>query len=186
MHLPRHRRAQCSRRRIQIATATDGEGVEVEDSALSIWISDRSRSLQEARDIGNAILEAVSQAELADPFVRRCLEESGPSTSVRIARIFREENRRSTTGCGQRGASHREQGRPAPEEPRGVPRGVEGTQSRTSERELVRSSTSEQRAILEPALQHPESPQGRSGANQVERRTGLQRNAKADAQRART
>jgi hypothetical protein len=40
---------------------------ELDDSALGIWINQQEKSLQEARDIGHAILKAVSEAELAVP-----------------------------------------------------------------------------------------------------------------------
>jgi hypothetical protein len=77
---------------IQISTATDHQGEEVEDSALSVFIDQREFSLKEAWEIGNAIVASVSQAELADKHLRKCLQENGPSTSVRVARIFRDEN----------------------------------------------------------------------------------------------
>ena len=77
---------------VQISTGTDGKGEEVEDCALSVFIDQRQFSLQEAWDIGNAILTSVSQAEMSHPYVRACLEDGGPSASVKAGRRLREEN----------------------------------------------------------------------------------------------
>jgi hypothetical protein len=78
---------------VQVSTGTEDNGDEVEDCALSVFINERQYSLQEAWDIGNAILAYVSQAELSPLYVRRCLDERGPSASVKAARKLREESR---------------------------------------------------------------------------------------------
>jgi hypothetical protein len=57
-----------------------------------VFIDQRQFSLQGAWDIGNAILAFVAQAKLSHLYVRACLEEVGPSASVRAAHRLPEEN----------------------------------------------------------------------------------------------
>jgi hypothetical protein len=75
---------------IQISTATDDKGEEVDDCALSVFINGRQYSLQEAWDIGNALLAYVGQAELSHPYVRGCLERRGAVAAARAGQRLRE------------------------------------------------------------------------------------------------
>jgi hypothetical protein len=59
---------------VSIGTATDDEGVEVEDDALSVWINQRQLFIQEARDVGMAILKSASDAEISVPSLKTALE----------------------------------------------------------------------------------------------------------------
>jgi hypothetical protein len=61
---------------MQISTGTEDKGEEVENAALIVFINEQPYSLQEAWDIGNAILAYVNQAELSQPYVRAVLEQS--------------------------------------------------------------------------------------------------------------
>ena len=57
-----------------------------------MFIDQRQFSLQEAWDIGTAILACLDQAELSHPFVRACIEDGGPAAQIKAGCRLREEN----------------------------------------------------------------------------------------------
>jgi len=67
---------------LAISTGAEDQGEEVDDWRSACTSTSGTTHLQEVWDIGSAILAYVSQAELADSYVRGCLEGSGPVAAV--------------------------------------------------------------------------------------------------------